>query len=66
MAKQKKTKRNEKLTMWQDRLSVANNEWAEEVEKMDHREEPMACHELIDELERNCLKKHNVHLVIRR
>lgn len=38
MAKKKSTKINEKLTMWQDRLSVANNEWEDEVAKMDHRE----------------------------
>lgn len=32
--------------------------------EMDCRENPMACHELIDDLERACLEKHNVHLVI--
>ena len=32
--------------------------------EMDHREDPMACHECIDELERECLRSHNVHLVI--
>ena len=32
--------------------------------EMDHREDPLACHELIDNLERKCLQKHNVHLVI--
>ena len=32
--------------------------------EMDRREDPMACHEIIDNLERACLEKHNVHLVI--
>lgn len=32
--------------------------------EMDCREDPMACHELIDDLERTCLEKHHVHLVI--
>ena len=32
--------------------------------EMDSREDPMSCHELIDDLERLCLKKHNIHLVI--
>ena len=38
MAKQKKTKCNEKMRMWQDRISIANTEWADEVANMDHRE----------------------------
>lgn len=33
-----KKKDNQKLRTWQDRLSAGNNDWAEEVEKMDHRE----------------------------
>ncbi len=32
--------------------------------EMDQEEEPLVCHELIDNLERECLEKHNVHLVI--
>lgn len=32
--------------------------------EMDHREEPMACHEIIDEMEWRCLQHHNIHLVI--
>ena len=32
--------------------------------EMDHREDPMECHELIDDMERECLRSHNVHLVI--
>ena len=32
--------------------------------EMDHREEPMTCHEIIDEMEWRCLQNHNVHLVI--
>ena len=32
--------------------------------EMDHREDPLACHELIDDLERLCLEKYNIHLVI--
>ncbi len=32
--------------------------------EMDRREDPMDCHELIDEMERECLRSHNVHLVI--
>ena len=32
--------------------------------EMDHREDPFACHEIIDDLERECLTQHNVHLVI--
>ena len=32
--------------------------------EMDHREDPLLCHELIDEMERECLRRHNVHLVI--
>ena len=32
--------------------------------EMDQKEDPLECHELIDNLERACLKQHNVHLVI--
>ena len=31
---------------------------------MDCKEDPMQCHELIDDMERECLKSHNIHLVI--
>ena len=32
--------------------------------EMDRREDPLECHELIDDLERECLRSHGVHLVI--
>ena len=32
--------------------------------EMDNREDPLLCHELIDDMERECLRTHNVHLVI--
>ena len=32
--------------------------------EMDKDEDPLLCHDIIDELERQCLKLHNVHLVI--
>jgi cation diffusion facilitator family transporter len=32
--------------------------------EMDQLEDPMVCHDIIDDLERECLQKHNVHLVI--
>ena len=32
--------------------------------EMDEKESALECHELIDQLERKCLKEHNVHLVI--
>ena len=32
--------------------------------EMDHNEDPLLCHELIDDMERECLKSHNIHLVI--
>ena len=32
--------------------------------EMDAREDPMECHEIIDDMERECLRSHNVHLVI--
>ena len=32
--------------------------------EMDHREDPLECHEIIDDMERECLRSHNVHLVI--
>ena len=32
--------------------------------EMDQKEDPLSCHELIDDLERLCLEKYNIHLVI--
>ena len=32
--------------------------------EMDAKEDPMECHEIIDDLERECLESHGVHLVI--
>ncbi len=32
--------------------------------EMDHKADPLYCHELIDTLERSCLEEHNIHLVI--
>ncbi len=32
--------------------------------EMDQREDPLHCHEIIDNLERECLQNHNIHLVI--
>ena len=32
--------------------------------EMNKEEDPLVCHEIIDDLERECLEKHNVHLVI--
>jgi len=32
--------------------------------EMDSREEPLFCHELIDDMERECLRSHGVYLVI--
>lgn len=32
--------------------------------EMDMREDPLYCHELIDDMERECLRRYNVHLVI--
>ena len=32
--------------------------------EMDQREDPLICHELIDDMERLCLEKYNIHLVI--
>ena len=32
--------------------------------EMDYREDPLVCHEIIDDLERECMRLHNVHLVI--
>ena len=32
--------------------------------EMDQKEDPLLCHELIDEMERECLEKHSIHLVI--
>ena len=32
--------------------------------EMDKDEDPMVCHEIIDDLERECFRQHGVHLVI--
>ena len=32
--------------------------------EMDCREDPMECHEIIDDLERECMQAHGIHLVI--
>lgn len=32
--------------------------------EMDSREDPLLCHEIIDDMERECLHSHNIHLVI--
>ena len=32
--------------------------------EMDSREDPLKCHDIIDDIERLCLQKHRVHLVI--
>lgn len=32
--------------------------------EMDRREDPLECHQRIDDLERRCLEHHNIHLVI--
>ena len=32
--------------------------------EMDQKEDPLTCHEIIDDMERECLKSHNIHLVI--
>ncbi len=32
--------------------------------EMDQRQDPLVCHEIIDDLERLCYQKHNIHLVI--
>ena len=32
--------------------------------EMDYREDPLKCHALIDDMERECLRSHNIHLVI--
>ena len=32
--------------------------------EMDQKEDPLLCHEIIDDLERACLEQHRVHLVI--
>ena len=32
--------------------------------EMDQRDDPLLCHEIIDNLERRCLQSHNIHLVI--
>ena len=32
--------------------------------EMDMRDDPLYCHELIDDMERECLRSHGIHLVI--
>ena len=32
--------------------------------EMDQREDPLLCHEIIDDIERECFNSHNIHLVI--
>ena len=32
--------------------------------EMDQKEDPLVCHEIIDDMERLCLEKHKIHLVI--
>ncbi|MBQ7800929.1 MAG: cation transporter [Oscillospiraceae bacterium] len=32
--------------------------------EMDQKEDPLQCHELIDDMERECLESHGIHLVI--
>lgn len=32
--------------------------------EMDNRDDPLLCHEIIDDMERECLESHNIHLVI--
>lgn len=32
--------------------------------EMDRNEDPLACHDIIDDMERECLQQHNIHLVI--
>lgn len=32
--------------------------------EMDQRADPLTCHEIIDDMERECLRSHNIHLVI--
>lgn len=32
--------------------------------EMDRREDPILCHEIMDDLERRCLQQHKIHLVI--
>ena len=32
--------------------------------EMDRNEDPLQCHEIIDDMERECLRSHNIHLVI--
>ena len=32
--------------------------------EMDYREDPLICHDLIDDMERECLRSHGIHLVI--
>ncbi len=32
--------------------------------EMDQHDDPLVCHEIIDDMERECLRSHNIHLVI--
>lgn len=32
--------------------------------EMDMREDPMACHDIIDDIERDCWERHRIHLCI--
>ncbi len=32
--------------------------------EMDQQDDPLLCHEIIDDMERECLRSHNIHLVI--
>lgn len=32
--------------------------------EMDKNQDPLVCHEIIDDMERECLRSHNIHLVI--
>ena len=32
--------------------------------EMSNRDDPLTCHEIIDDMERECLENHNIHLVI--
>ena len=41
-----------------------NRRYASVHVEMDHREDPLECHDIIDDMERECLRSHNIHLVI--
>lgn len=42
----------------------ANHRFASLHVEMDKNEDPLVCHELIDDMEEECMKSHGVHLVI--